>query len=245
MTIENRRTIASCSSLIVARVVPVCTRRSPPTASSTPRAEPQNWLTYTGDYTSQRYSALTQITPANVEEPRAEVGVAGPGVRRLAVDPARRRRHHVPHQRPNDVMALDAKTGRVFWLYRYTPAPTRSVCCGANNRGVAILGDTLFMGTLDAHLVAIDAKNGTAALEHRGRRREAGVLDHARAARREGQGDRRRRRRRVRHPRLHRRVRREDRQGSLALLHDSRPGRAGARDVARRRLEARRRRRSG
>ena len=35
------------------------------------------------------------------------------------------------------------------------------VCCGANNRGLAILGDTLFMGTLDAHLVAIDAKTGT------------------------------------------------------------------------------------
>ena len=57
-------------------------------------------------------------------------------------------------------MALDAKTGRVFWIYRYTPSPDRDVCCGANNRGLAILGDTLFMGTLDAHLVAIDAKTG-------------------------------------------------------------------------------------
>ena len=55
-------------------------------------------------------------------------------------------------QRPNDVVALDATTGRVFWIYRYTPAPDRIVCCGANNRGVAILGDTLFMGTLDAQL---------------------------------------------------------------------------------------------
>ena len=63
-------------------------------------------------------------------------------------------------KRPNDVIALDAKTGRVFWLYRYTNSPDQRVCCGANNRGVAILGDTLFMGTLDAHLVAIDAKNG-------------------------------------------------------------------------------------
>ena len=63
-------------------------------------------------------------------------------------------------QRPNDVMALDAKTGRVFWLYRYTPSPDARVCCGSNNRGVAILGDTLFMGTLDAHLIALDAKNG-------------------------------------------------------------------------------------
>ena len=61
-------------------------------------------------------------------------------------------------QRPNDVLALDAKTGRVFWQYRYTNSPDQRVCCGANNRGVAILGDTLFMGTLDAHLVAIDAK---------------------------------------------------------------------------------------
>ena len=63
-------------------------------------------------------------------------------------------------ERPNDVMAVDAKTGRMYWLYRYTPSPEARVCCGANNRGVAILGDTLFMGTLDAHLIAIDAKNG-------------------------------------------------------------------------------------
>ena len=45
-------------------------------------------------------------------------------------------------QRPNDVLALDAKTGRVFWLYRHTPSPDARVCCGSNNRGVAILGDT-------------------------------------------------------------------------------------------------------
>ena len=48
----------------------------------------------------------------------------------------------------------------MFWLYRWTPSPDARVCCGSNNRGVAILGDTLFMGTLDAHLIAIDAKNG-------------------------------------------------------------------------------------
>ena len=48
----------------------------------------------------------------------------------------------------------------MFWTYRYTPNPDRIVCCGANNRGLAILGDTLFMGTLDAHLIAIDAKTG-------------------------------------------------------------------------------------
>ena len=148
-------------------------------------------------------------------------------------------------QRPNDVLAVDAKTGRVFWLYRYTPSPDARVCCGSNNRGVAILGDTLFMGTLDAHLVAIDAKNGRPLWNVARCRREARVLDHPGAARREGQGDCRRRRRRVRHPRVHRRVRRADRQGSVALLHDSRARRAGPRHLEGRRVEERRRRRCG
>ena len=48
----------------------------------------------------------------------------------------------------------------MFWQYRYTPSPDARVCCGANNRGVAILGDTLYLGTLDAHLVALDARTG-------------------------------------------------------------------------------------
>ncbi len=62
-------------------------------------------------------------------------------------------------QAPNDVVALDAATGRVFWTYSYHPEHGRP-CCGRVNRGLAILGDTLFMGTLDAHLIAIDAKDG-------------------------------------------------------------------------------------
>jgi outer membrane protein assembly factor BamB len=62
--------------------------------------------------------------------------------------------------RPNDIVAVDAKNGRVFWQYRYNNSPDQRVCCGSNNRGVAILGDTLFMGTLDGHLVAVDARNG-------------------------------------------------------------------------------------
>ena len=63
-------------------------------------------------------------------------------------------------QRPNDVMAVDPVTGRVFWRFRHTPDENARVCCGANNRGVAVLGDKLFMGTLDARLIALDAING-------------------------------------------------------------------------------------
>ena len=63
-------------------------------------------------------------------------------------------------QAPNDVIAMDPVSGRVFWTYSYAPAPAARPCCGRVNRGVAIAGDTLFMGTIDAHLVAIDAKSG-------------------------------------------------------------------------------------
>ena len=124
------------------------------------RSEPGNWLTYNGTYSSQRYSTLDQITRDNVNDlelkwmlPNQVFGawqsnpIVVDGIMYLT-------------QRPNDVMAVDARTGRVFWLYRHTNADNALVCCGANNRGVAILGDKLFMGTLDAHLIAIDRING-------------------------------------------------------------------------------------
>jgi alcohol dehydrogenase (cytochrome c) len=122
--------------------------------------EPQNWLTYSGGYASQRYSPLRQIDGGNVKNlelkwvlPNQVFGAwqATP----LVVDGIM-----YVTQRPNDVLAVDAKTGRVFWQYRYTVSPEARVCCGANNRGLAILGSRLFMGTLDGRLVAIDATGG-------------------------------------------------------------------------------------
>ena len=123
-------------------------------------AEPRNWLTYSGSYFSQRYSALDQIAPANVADLQLQwvyqAAVAGPWqATPLVVDGVM-----YVSQRPNDVVALDARTGRVFWIHRYTPAPDHRACCGANNRGVAVLGERVFMATLDAHVVAIDATTG-------------------------------------------------------------------------------------
>jgi len=123
-------------------------------------AEPQNWLMYSGTYNSQRYSGLKQITKANVKTLELQWVVQDqvPGVWQsnpLVVDGIM-----YLTQRPNDVMAVDARTGKHFWVYRWTPDPGARVCCGSNNRGLAMLGDTLFMGTLDAHLIAIDAKTG-------------------------------------------------------------------------------------
>ena len=74
-------------------------------------------------------------------------------------------------QAPNDVVALDAVTGRIFWMYSYAPDKDARPCCGRVNRGLAMLGDTLFMGTIDAHLIALDAKTGKPHVEHPGWRR--------------------------------------------------------------------------
>jgi alcohol dehydrogenase (cytochrome c) len=126
------------------------------------RETPQNWLTHNGDYFSQHYSTLNQITAANVGNLESKWVVQDEVFGAWQTTPIVVDGIMYITQRPNDVKAIDARTGRVFWEYRYQGAPDARVCCGANNRGVAILGDTLFMGTLDAHLVAIDAKNGKA-----------------------------------------------------------------------------------
>ncbi|MBM3394372.1 MAG: quinonprotein alcohol dehydrogenase [Betaproteobacteria bacterium] len=60
----------------------------------------------------------------------------------------------------NHVYALDAVTGKQFWHYKHKMGPITTYCCGPNNRGVAIADGHVFMGTLDARLVALDAKTG-------------------------------------------------------------------------------------
>jgi alcohol dehydrogenase (cytochrome c) len=60
----------------------------------------------------------------------------------------------------NAIYALDALTGRQLWMYEHRNPPRTFNCCGRNNRGLAILGTTLFMNTLDMHVVAVDARSG-------------------------------------------------------------------------------------
>jgi alcohol dehydrogenase (cytochrome c) len=121
--------------------------------------EPENWLTYSGSTLSQRFSLLNQIAPANVKDLELQWIYQARSLEKfeataLVVDGVM-----YTVQAPNDVFALDAATGRIFWTYSHHPEHGRP-CCGRVNRGLAILGDTLFLGTLDAHLIAIDAKNG-------------------------------------------------------------------------------------
>jgi alcohol dehydrogenase (cytochrome c) len=124
--------------------------------------EPQNWLTYSGNVLGQRYSPLTQITPANVKN--LELAWIWQAQTRLRMEVTALVADGTLYtvQPPNDVIALNAVTGRVLWTYHYAPMARARASGGGGqpNRGLAILGGTLFLGTLDAHLLAIDAFSG-------------------------------------------------------------------------------------
>jgi len=123
--------------------------------------EPQNWLTYSGDYEGRRFSALDQVNTGNVKNlaPRwvYQTGALGKfETTPLVVDGIL-----YGTGQDNRAFALDARTGRPIWQYQYVYPSDVRMCCGRVNRGFAILGDKLFFGTLDAHLVALDAKTGS------------------------------------------------------------------------------------
>ena len=122
--------------------------------------EPENWLMYSGQYNSQRHSRLTAIDKSNVDQLEVKwvkqlETLADVETTPLVVDGVM-----YLTQSPSNVIALDAATGSQFWTYEHTLPEKLALCCGRQNRGVAILGETLFLGTLDAKLIALDAKTG-------------------------------------------------------------------------------------
>ena len=122
---------------------------------------PGRWLTYSGDYTGRRHSPLTQITPQNVQNLELAWLWQARSVEKFEATSIALDGMLYTVQAPNDIVALDAATGRPRWTFLYRNLPEGRNCCGQVNRGLAILGETLFMGTLDAHILAVDAKSGT------------------------------------------------------------------------------------
>ena len=109
--------------------------------------EPENWLMYSGEYNSQRYSRLTAIDKRNVDQLEVKwvnqlETLADVETTPLVVDGVM-----YLTQSPSNVIALDASTGSHFWNYEHTLPDKLALCCGRQNRGVAILGETLFLGT--------------------------------------------------------------------------------------------------
>ncbi|MEE8161167.1 MAG: PQQ-binding-like beta-propeller repeat protein, partial [Acidobacteriota bacterium] len=122
--------------------------------------EPENWLTYSGQYHGQRYSRLTQINRNNVHLLRVSWVYQTGIVEKVETTPLVVDGVMYLTQPPSDVIALDAKTGRPYWSYHPILSDQLTICCGKVNRGVAILGEKIYLATLDARLIALDAKSG-------------------------------------------------------------------------------------
>ena len=121
--------------------------------------EPQNWLTFYGNYRAWSFSSLNQITRENVRRlvPAWTFPTGGRGGLESAPIVADGKLYLVDQQ--NNVFALDAGTGKLLWNYGYKPAKDGRAGNG-RARGLAIGFGMLFMGTRENRLVALDAKTG-------------------------------------------------------------------------------------
>src|SRR5437879_4942591 len=123
--------------------------------------EPQNWMHYWGNYRGTHYSALKQITKDNVANLQLQWSIQLPGRSELESEPLVIDGILYTSGQPGTVLALDAKTGKQIWEFTRQRKVRNPNEINPFNRGVAVLGSRVFVGTLDAALVAIDARTGT------------------------------------------------------------------------------------
>ncbi len=168
MFVRNQRTVSLLVTAALALAGGVTTAQSPSSSNGLPvtyerllgaAQEPANWLMYGGDYRSQHYSGLNQITAENVHRLRAK-WIYQMHRQKVETTPIVVDGIMYVTRPPSDVIALDAETGRALWTFEYRLPSKVYTCCGEVNRGLAILDSTLFITTLDAKLIAIDARSG-------------------------------------------------------------------------------------
>jgi alcohol dehydrogenase (cytochrome c) len=122
--------------------------------------DPGNWLTYSGSFKGWRYSPLDQITRENVGNLKVKWIYQMPTTHTVETTPLVIDGVMYFTEPPSNVVAVDAETGKQFWRYRRALPSKINTCCGQVNRGVAVSGDRVFLGTVDSHLVALDARTG-------------------------------------------------------------------------------------
>ena len=119
-----------------------------------------NFLHTNGNYAQTRYYPASQINTSNVKNLRPAWIFQTEIVESQETTPIVVNGIMYITTSFNHVYALNAATGQQIWHYKHKMGPITTYCCGPNNRGVAVSGDKVFFGTLDAKLVALDAKSG-------------------------------------------------------------------------------------
>src|SRR5258707_7844257 len=119
-----------------------------------------NFLHTTGDYTQKRFYPNGQINTSNVRRLRAAWIFQTEVKESMETSPIVVNGVMYVTTSFSHVYALNAQTGEELWHYKHAMGPITTYCCGPNNRGVAGAEDKVYLGTLDAKLVALDAKTG-------------------------------------------------------------------------------------
>jgi alcohol dehydrogenase (cytochrome c) len=127
---------------------------------SSAHKQADHWLHTNGNYAQTRFYPGSQINIANVKNLRPEFSFQTEVRESMQTAPIVVNGIMYMTTSFNHVYALDAVTGKEYWHYKHKMGPITTFCCGPNNRGVAIEGGKLFMGTLDSKLIALDALSG-------------------------------------------------------------------------------------
>lgn len=119
-----------------------------------------NWLHTNGDYGQTRFYPSAQINSKNVATLKPKFVFQTAVVESMETAPVVVNGVMFLTTSYNHVYAIDAITGVEYWHFKHKMGPVTTFCCGPNNKGVAVSGGKVFMGTLDAKMVALDAKTG-------------------------------------------------------------------------------------
>jgi PQQ-dependent dehydrogenase (methanol/ethanol family) len=119
-----------------------------------------NFLHTNGDYTQKRYHPAAQINASNVRRLRPAWIFQTDVKESMETSPIIVNGVMYVTTSFSQVYALNAQTGEQLWYYKQPLGPITTYCCGPNNRGVAVADDKVYLATLDAKLVALDAKTG-------------------------------------------------------------------------------------
>jgi hypothetical protein len=167
-----------------------------------------NHLHPNSNYEQTRYYPATQIGVGNVDKLKAVFTFQTAVLESMETSPLVVNGVMFLTTSFNHVYAIDATTGKEFWHYKHKMGAITTFCCGPNNRGVAAYEGMVYMGTLDAKLVALEAKTGKVAWEIQIADPEKG---YPRPWHRRWwtEGADRDQRRRIRHPRIRQGLRRE------------------------------------
>jgi len=143
-------------TLLILTCLVACKQTTKPERST----KDQDWPSFGRDYASQRFSPATQINSSNVKNLslawKHNSGVIG-SFQTTPIVQNGIMYFSLPF---NHVVALDAKTGKELWRYNHDRRKDWQMCCGPANRGVAVSGGKVFIGTVDARLIALNATNG-------------------------------------------------------------------------------------